>query len=66
MQHLDIRRSQQPSGMPFERYRAVPADRPARPHLADADDHRGAALALHRPARRQPGADRPDDARPAS
>ena len=42
----------------------LPADRPARPHLADADDHRGAALALDRPARRQPGADRPDDPGP--
>ena len=42
----------------------LPADRPAGPHLAVADDHRGAALALHRPARRQPGADRPDDAGP--
>ena len=42
---------------------AVPADRPARPHLADEPDHRGAALALHRPARRQPGPDRPDVAR---
>ena len=39
----------------------VPADRPARPHLAVEGDHRGAAVALHRPARRQPGADRPDE-----
>ena len=54
---------QRASGMPVQRYRRVPADRPARPHLADEPDHPGPALALHRPARRQPGADRPDVAR---
>ena len=41
--------------------RAVPTDRPAGPHLARQGDHRGAALALDRPARRQPGAHRPDE-----
>ena len=44
----------------------VHPDRPARPHLADAGHHQGAAVVRGRPARRQPGADRPDDARPAS
>ena len=62
---FDIRRGQKPSGMPVDRYRAYPPidlpDRtwPTRRH------HRGAALALDRPARRQPGAHRPDEPRPA-
>ena len=50
LQHPGFTNTQRSSGMPIQRYRAVPADRPARPHLADAHDHRGAALALHRPA----------------
>ena len=47
-------------------HRALPrlrADRPAGPHLAGQPHHAGAAVALHRPARRQPGPHRPDDAR---
>ena len=46
--------------------RPVRAGRHPRPHLAGQGDHRGPALAVHRPAGRQPGADRPDVARPAS
>ena len=50
--------------MPIHRYRAFPPIDLARPHLADQPDHPGAALAVDRPPRRQPGADRPDDAGP--
>ena len=39
-------------------------DRSPRPHLAHPDHHRGAPVAQHRPARRQPGPHRPDDAGP--
>ena len=66
LQHSGFTNTQRSSGMPIERYRAVPADRPARPHLAEQPDHPGAAVALHRPPRRQPGPDRPDVARSAS
>src|SRR3954469_865710 len=38
----------------------LPADRPARPDLAERHHHQGPALAVHRSARRQPGPDRPD------
>ena len=57
---------QRPSGMPIHKYSAFPPDRPARPHLARPHHHRRAAVVQRRPARRQPGPDRPDDARPAS
>ena len=52
--------------MASRRYQPVHPDRPARPHLAGQGHHRGAALVRRRPARRQPGPDRPDDARRAS
>ena len=56
---------QQPSGMPFQRYRAFPPiDLPDRTWPTETITA-GAALALDRPPRRQPGADRPDDRRPA-
>ena len=46
--------------MPFHRYRAFqPVDLPDR--TWPEPDHAGPALALDRPARRQPGPDRPDD-----
>ena len=41
---------QQPSGMPHARYEPfIPVDL-VRPHVADAEDHRGAALVRGRPA----------------
>ena len=49
-----------PKKMPFEKYQpwvpVVLTDRT----WPNADDHQGAAVVLGRPARRQPGADRPD------
>ena len=56
--------TQQPSGMPIHKYGQYEAGGHPRPHLAGRPDHQGAALAVHRPARRQPGADRPDVAGP--
>ena len=50
LQHSGFSNTQQPSPMPFGRYRAFePIDLPG-PHLADPADHRGAALAVDRPA----------------
>ena len=44
----------------------LPCHRPARPHLAVQDHHRAADLDEHRPARRQPVADRADGRRAKS
>ena len=57
---------QQPSGMPTQKY--VPFQEPdrgraARPHVARPGDDQGPALVRGRPARRQPGAHRPDGRR---
>ena len=63
LQHSGFSNTQRSSGMPIQRYRAFPPiDLPDRTWPTRAD-HAGAAVALHRPARRQPGADRPDVAR---
>ncbi len=62
--HAIMANRQQPSSMPIHKYgRYEQVDIP-RPHLAEPADHRGSALAVHRPAGRQPGPDRPDVARP--
>ena len=54
----------QPKTMPFEKYEPfVPLDLP-RPHLAGPPAHQGAAVVRRRPARRQPGAHRPDGPEP--
>ena len=50
--------------MPCQRYTPFRPVEPAGPHLARQDHHPGAALAVHRPAGRQPGADRPDEPGP--
>ena len=56
--------TQRSSGMPIHRYRAFPPiDLPDRT-WPTRTDHPGAAVALDRPARRQPGADRPDEPGP--
>ena len=66
MQPYDARNAQQPSGMPIHRYPPFTpvglADRTWPTTVID----RGAALVRGRPARRQPGADRPDEPRRAS
>ena len=46
--------------MPFDKYRAARPDRARRPHLARPGHRQGPAVVLGRPARRQPGAHRPD------
>ena len=62
--HPHVRNTQQPSRMPIHRYAPFQQiDLPDRT-LAGPGHHRGAPLVCGRPARRQPGADRPDDARP--
>jgi len=53
----------QPPAAHFHADPQVPSVRPGRhprPYVARPADHPGSALALHRPARRQPGPDRPD------
>ena len=55
---------QKPSSMPYGRYAPFPPiDLPDRT-WPNAVITRGAALAVHRPPRRQPGADRPDEPGP--
>ena len=63
-QHPHVRTPQQPSGMPIHRYAPFTPDRAARPHLAAEGHHHRPPLVRRRPPRRQPGPDRPDDARP--
>ncbi len=52
--------------MPHQRYEPFIPVVLDRPHLAGQAHREGAALVRGRPARRQPGPHRPDDARPAS
>ena len=62
----DVRNAQQPSPMAWRRYSPfTPVDLPDRTWPRQVH-HQGPALVRGRPARRQPGADRPDDARRAS
>ena len=49
-----------PKPMPFEKYRAVRAARAPRPHLAGPQLTKAPTVVRGRPARRQPGAHRPD------
>ena len=64
LQHSGFTNTQRASGMPIHRYRAFPPiDLPDRT-WPTRTDHPGAALAVDRPARRQPGADRPDEPGP--
>ena len=63
----EIRRSpirEAPHAFRGDEVPALSARRPARPHMAGKADREGAGLVLRRPARRQPGAGRPDGARP--
>ena len=58
------RTAQKPSPMAYQRYSTLHPDRPGRPHVARHGHHPGPALVRGRPARRQPGPDRPDDPGP--
>ena len=54
---------QESSPMAFAKYRATVPRRPARAHLARPATDQGAPLVQRRPARREPGAHRPDGPR---